>query len=198
MEESMVGLKILPGIFVILPTTILLTAQSSFSGSTSDECRTNPGASARAGLHWYYRTDRTNSRHCWYLGNVASHPTPQHDNVAEQAQEIQSQNDTVQTTLQTSINTSDPDPVTIATGDTFQQVIGANGGTTKRQALIIKNNNTNGDACWVFFGGNKASKEKSVIIASGDSYVRYWPFVSPDAMQATCASTSDTLVVEIK
>lgn len=99
--------------------------------------------------------------------------------------------------LQTSVNTSDNNLVTIATGNTFQQVAGANGGT-ERQALIIKNNNTNGDTCWVFFGSNKASKEKSVIIASGDSYVRYWPFVSSDAMQAACASTSDTLVVEIK
>jgi hypothetical protein len=50
----------------------------------------------------------------------------------------------------------------------------------------------------VFFGGDKASKEKSVIVAAGDSYVRYWPFVSSDAMQATCASTSDALYVEIK
>jgi hypothetical protein len=49
-----------------------------------------------------------------------------------------------------------------------------------------------------FFGSNKASKEKSVIVASGDSYVRYWPFVPSDAMQATCASSSDALNVEIK
>jgi hypothetical protein len=47
--------------------------------------------------------------------------------------------------------------------------------------LIIKNDNSNGDSCWVFFGSNKPSKEKSVIVASGDSYVRYWPFVSSDA-----------------
>ena len=77
-------------------------------------------------------------------------------------------------------------------------MIGSNGTATDRHALIIKNDNSNGDSCWVFFGGDKASKEKSVIVASGDSYVRYWPFVSSDAMQATCAATSDALYVEIK
>jgi hypothetical protein len=198
MEGSMVGPKILPGILVALLTTMLLTAQPSFAGSTSDECRTSPGPSARAGLHWYYRTDRTNNRQCWYLGNVVSRPTPRPENVAEQAQETQSQNDTVQTELQTSIITSDNNLVTIATANAFQQVIGSNSSATQRQALIIKNDNSNGDSCWVFFGSNKPSKEKSVIVASGDSYVRYWPFVSSDAMQATCASSSDALYVEIK
>src|SRR5262249_30557936 len=68
------------------------------------------------------------------------------------------------------------------------------GSATERQALIIKNDNSNGDSCWVFFGSDKPSKEKSVIVASGDSYVRYWPFVSSDAMQATCASSSDSFM----
>jgi hypothetical protein len=150
-------------------------------------------------LRWYYRTDRTNNRHCWYLGKAVSRPTPRPENVAEQAQETQSQNDTVQTALQTSINTSDNHHlVTIATGNAFQQVIGSNDSATERQALIIKNDNSNGDSCWVFFGSNKPSKVKSVIVASGDSYIRYWPFVSSDAMQATCTSSSDALYVEIK
>jgi len=195
----MVGPKILPGILVVLPTTILLTAQSSFGGSASDDCRTSPGPSAQAGLHWYYRTDRMNKRHCWYLlASAVSRPTPRPKTVAEQAQETQSKNDTVQTVPQTPINTSDNNLVTIATGNAFQQVIGSNGSATERQALIIKNDNSNGDSCWVFFGSDKPSKEKSVIVASGDSYVRYWPFVSSDAMQATCASSSDALYVEIK
>jgi hypothetical protein len=77
-------------------------------------------------------------------------------------------------------------------------VIGSNGSAAQRRALIVKNNNTNGDTCWLFFGNAKASKEESLILASGGSYVRYWPFVSSDAMLATCASTSDTLYVEVK
>jgi hypothetical protein len=194
-------------ILVVLPTT-LLTAQSSFGGSTIVECKTNPGASARAGLHWYYWTDRTNNRHCWFLtsegvhvpshGNVESRPMPQDEHVTEQADATPSQNDTVQTTSQIPINPSDDNLVTIATGNTFQQVIGSVGSAAERRALIIKNNNTNGDTCWLFFGDAKASKEESVVLASGGSYVRYWPFVSSDALLATCAATSDTLYVEVK
>jgi hypothetical protein len=122
----------------------------------------------------------------------------QTNNVAEQPQGIRSQNHIVEAALQTPINPWDNNLVTIATGNTFQQVIGSNGSATERQALIIKNDNSNGDPCWVFFGGDKASKEKGVMVASGDSYVRYWPFVSSEAIQATCASTSDALYVEIQ
>jgi hypothetical protein len=63
------------------------------------------------------------------------------------------------------INPSDDNLITIATGNTFQQVIGSNGSAAERRALIIKNNNTNGDTCWAFFGEAKASKEESVILA---------------------------------
>ena len=104
----------------------------------------------------------------------------------------------LQTTPQIPIDPSEDNLVTIATGNTFQQVIGSNGSAMERHALIIKNNNANGDTCWVFFGDAKASKEESVVLASGGSYVRYWPFVSSDAMLATCASASDTLYVEVK
>jgi hypothetical protein len=92
----MLGPKILSGILIVLPATILLTVQSGFGGSTSGECRPSPGASARAGLHWYYRVDRANNRHCWYLHsdgiqiraheNVVS-PKPRRENVARQARE---------------------------------------------------------------------------------------------------------------
>ena len=92
----MLGPKILSGILIVLPATMLLTAQSGFGRSTSGECQPSPGASARAGLHWYYRVDRTNNRHCWYLHsdgiqirghhNVVS-PKPRHEKVARQARE---------------------------------------------------------------------------------------------------------------
>jgi hypothetical protein len=102
----MLGPKILPSILAVLPATMLLTAQSSFGGSTSDECRTSPGASAPASLHWYYRVDRTNNRHCWFLHSdgmqihahedVAS-PKPRHENVANQALETtRTQSSTIQ------------------------------------------------------------------------------------------------------
>jgi hypothetical protein len=131
---------------VMFVAAILLTVHSSFGESTSDNCRTSPGASARPGLHWYYRTDRTNNRHCWFLntegmdvhshGNVPSHPMPKHENVVEQT--TRSQSDAI--VLQVPINPSDNNVVTIATGNSFQQVVGSNSSATERQALIIKNN----------------------------------------------------------
>jgi hypothetical protein len=59
--------KVLSTGFVLLPAIVLLTAYSSVAESTAETCRSSPGASAPAGLHWYYRVDRTNNRHCWYL-----------------------------------------------------------------------------------------------------------------------------------
>jgi hypothetical protein len=101
----MLGPKILSGILIVLPATMLLTVQSGFGGSTSGECRPSPGASAPAGLHWYYRVDRTNNRHCWFLhsdgmlisehGDVVS-LKPRHENVAKQARETTTQSSTIQ------------------------------------------------------------------------------------------------------
>ena len=84
--------------------------------------------------------------------------------------------------------------VTIEIANKFQQVVPATG--AKRKALTIKNNNTNNDSCWVFIGSGRASKENSIALDPSGSYVRYWPFASSDAIQATCASSSDTLLVE--
>jgi len=58
---------ILSSFLVLMPAMIVLTSHSSIAESTADECRTKPGTSAPSGLHWYYRVDRTNNRHCWYL-----------------------------------------------------------------------------------------------------------------------------------
>jgi hypothetical protein len=83
--------------------------------------------------------------------------------------------------------------VTINTGNKFQQVLSS--GTTLRM-LRIRNNNTNGDSCWVFIGSGGASKESSYSVTPDKEYLRYPPFVPSDAIQATCASSSDTLDVE--
>jgi len=64
--DRLLGRKI--GIFGVLAAAISLTAQSSFSETT--ECRTGPGPPAPQGKHWYYRIDRSNNRHCWYLDSV--------------------------------------------------------------------------------------------------------------------------------
>ena len=84
--------------------------------------------------------------------------------------------------------------VAIYAGNKFQQILASSG--TARQMLRIRNNNTNRDICWVFVGGGQASKESSYPVPPGTAYLRYPPFVPSDAIQATCASSSDTLEVE--
>lgn len=89
--------------------------------------------------------------------------------------------------------------VTIVTGDKFQQILPQNNTGKDRRALTISNNNTNGDSCWVYVGTGSASKEKSdKVLGPGAKYVAYWPFVPSDEIQATCASSSDTLSVEYR
>jgi hypothetical protein len=63
MERSVLGRSVL--VLVVLVATLSLTGGSSFSETA--ECRTNPGPPSLQGMHWYYRVDRTNNRHCWYL-----------------------------------------------------------------------------------------------------------------------------------
>lgn len=87
--------------------------------------------------------------------------------------------------------------VTIVIGNKFQQILPENDTGKDRRSLIIHNSNTNGDRCWVFVGTGRASTEKSdKVLAPGDEYEQYWPFVPSDEIQATCASSSDTLSVE--
>jgi len=101
MEGSLLRQKILPSILVVLSATVLLTGQASSGEPTADECRIRPGASTPQGTRWYYRVDRMNNRHCWYLSSekvqLPSHaraamsqgaspsPTPQRENATDKA-----------------------------------------------------------------------------------------------------------------
>lgn len=87
-------------------------------------------------------------------------------------------------------------PVVITAGNTFQQVLPSLVGTqTVRQALEIQNNNA-ADSCWLFLGPTvSATKATAILLASGQAYTRYFPYVPSDAIQATCATTADTLYV---
>src|ERR1700744_5026718 len=55
--------------------------------------------------------------------------------------------------------------VTITAGNTFQQVLPSNYGTsTQRQALTIQNNNAT-DSCWVYLGPTaSATKATSILL----------------------------------
>jgi len=83
---------------------------------------------------------------------------------------------------------------TITAAGKFQQVLAPS--ATERQALTI--NNFNADSCWLFIGSGHATKENSTELVARGSYVRYWPFVPSDAIQATCATSSDTLDINTR
>ena len=86
--------------------------------------------------------------------------------------------------------------VTITAANTFQTVLSAVTNNNQRRSLTIQNNNTNGDNCWIFVGSGAATKATSIILGQGGSYQRYSPYVPSDAIQATCATTSDSLYVD--
>src|SRR5437588_155036 len=52
-------------IFIGLMAESLLGVRVSHG---ADDCLTKPNAAPPQGKHWYYRTDRTTQRQCWYLG----------------------------------------------------------------------------------------------------------------------------------
>jgi len=83
--------------------------------------------------------------------------------------------------------------VVIATGNTFQTVLAAS--VTGRNSLTIENNNAT-DSCWVYIGASGQTEAKAILLLAGAAYTRYFPFVPSDAIQATCATSSDTLYVD--
>jgi hypothetical protein len=64
---SIVRSRILLVGLVLTPAALVATGYSSLGEAKGDDCKAKPDSSAPAGLHWYYRVDRANNRHCWYL-----------------------------------------------------------------------------------------------------------------------------------
>jgi len=97
---SMLRSKILLARLALIPAAILMAGHSSLGEAKGDECKAKPDGTSPAGLHWYYRVDRANNRHCWYLheqgmrvhsiGHATSHddarsdPVPENDTTGEQ------------------------------------------------------------------------------------------------------------------
>lgn len=106
--------------------------------------------------------------------------------------------------------------VKITTGNTFQQILASNyGTTTQRQALTIENNNTNGDNCFIIAvtgqeisagsttsttvtinGVALTAAQAAILLTEGGSYQRYWPYVPSDAIWGTCSGTGDSIYVD--
>jgi hypothetical protein len=57
-----------PASLIMALATVVLGVPTSLAEPAADECKTTPGSSAPAGQHWYYRINRSDQRHCWYLG----------------------------------------------------------------------------------------------------------------------------------
>src|SRR5712671_2469753 len=47
-------------------------ARAQTAPAAADECLAKPNGPSPSGSHWYYRVDRANNRHCWYLRGVGS------------------------------------------------------------------------------------------------------------------------------
>lgn len=89
---------------------------------------------------------------------------------------------------------------TIVAGGTFQLMPGTLGTTvassTARRSLTVQNNNTSTDNCWLFIGAGSATTGASVLLAPGQGYTRYFPYVPSDPLQITCATTGDTFYAD--
>jgi hypothetical protein len=57
-----------PVFLVILLAAASLTTRLSWAQRAADECVTKPGSPAPQGSHWYFRVNRSDRRHCWYVG----------------------------------------------------------------------------------------------------------------------------------
>ena len=91
-------------------------------------------------------------------------------------------------------------PIVITAGNTFQTVLAAVGAPpATRRSLTIQNNNAT-DSCWLDYGigitAANATKAGAILLLAGGSYTRYYPYIPSDELEATCATTSDTMRVE--
>lgn len=83
----------------------------------------------------------------------------------------------------------------ITAGNTFQTVLAAPVFPVVRHSLTIINNNAT-DSCWIFIGSGTAAKGTSILLLAGAQYVRNIGYIPSDAIQATCATTADTLYID--
>lgn len=88
--------------------------------------------------------------------------------------------------------------VLITTGNTYQTVLAALTGFATRRSLTIQNNNTTTDNCWIFIGSGAATKPTSILLPPAWSYTRYFPYIPSDAIQATCATTGNSVYVDVQ
>lgn len=106
---------------------------------------------------------------------------------------------------------TNPQPVLITTGNTFQQLYPLSAG---RLSLTLQNNNAS-DACNIIVGGpwkagdttstsrtingtSMTGAQASILLAGGGTgvYSRYYPYVPSDQILVTCATTGDSFYAD--
>jgi hypothetical protein len=88
-------------------------------------------------------------------------------------------------------------PTVITTGNTFQTILPRIVPPSVRHSLTIEDNNAS-DNCWLYIGPGSATKGTAIFMVPGGSYMRYFPYVPSDVIQATCATSADTLYLDIQ
>jgi hypothetical protein len=106
--------------------------------------------------------------------------------------------------------TTIPTPTKITAGLTYQVIAPSAG----RRSLTIQNNNAT-DSCNIIVGGPWAAgdttttsrtingvsvtgAQAAIVLVAGAAYTRYYPIVPTDAILGTCATTGDSIYVDIQ
>jgi hypothetical protein len=55
-------------IFFVPVILVIVLAAISLTARAADECTAKPSSAAPQGGHWYFRVNRSDHRHCWYVG----------------------------------------------------------------------------------------------------------------------------------
>src|SRR5512140_385018 len=63
---------LLASLLGVAVTTVTVHAQTATEPASADDCLAKPNGPTPRGSHWYYRLDRANHRHCWYLRSTDS------------------------------------------------------------------------------------------------------------------------------
>lgn len=113
----------------------------------------------------------------------------------------------------TNTTATSPLPTLIVAGNTFQQLLPVVSSGADRLSLLIQNNQTTLDNCWVIINGpwqagdtvatiraingvSMTAKQAAILLLPGGSYSRYYPFIPSDRILGTCASTGGSLYVD--
>jgi hypothetical protein len=59
--------QMVPALLLVVPATAALWGGVEFV-QAAEECKAKPGSTAPPGSGWYYRINRVDHRHCWFLG----------------------------------------------------------------------------------------------------------------------------------